>query len=46
MKYRITMLQSKDTKNLGNNEDPKKDARVSLRRGNKIFIRNNWREGT
>jgi hypothetical protein len=39
------MLHSTDSKKLSKMDGTSKDARISLRRGNKIDIRSSWREG-
>jgi len=44
IKYRVTILYSTYPKKVSNKEGPKEDALISLRRGNKIDIRGEWRE--
>jgi hypothetical protein len=46
IKYTLPMLQSTDPQKLNKKEGTSKDARISLRRGNKIIIRGRWRERT
>jgi hypothetical protein len=46
IKYRIFMVHATDPKKLNKKAGTSKDAWISLRRGNKIFIRGRWREGT
>jgi len=40
------MLHSTDSNKINKKEGTSKDARISLRGGNKIVIRGRWREGT
>ena len=40
------MIHPTDPKKLSNKEDPMEDSLISLRRGNRIFIRHRWREVT
>ena len=42
----VLMLNSTDQKKLNKKEGPSKDARISLRRENKIVIGGRWREET
>jgi hypothetical protein len=42
----MTVLQSTDSKKQNNKEDPREDAWISLRRGNKLDTGSGWREGT
>lgn len=44
IKYRITKL-GPELKKLNDKEGPREDAWISFRRGNKIVIRNVWRDG-
>ena len=46
IRYRIAMLHSTDPKEPNNKEDPREEAWIFLRRGNKIDIGNGWMEGT
>jgi hypothetical protein len=41
-----TMLQSTDSKKPYSKEDPREDAFIFLRIGNKIDVRGEWRQGT
>jgi hypothetical protein len=40
------MLHSTDPKKLNKKKSPSENAQISLRMGNKIIIRERWKEGT